>query len=132
MMHRHLKEILVFGLLLLTGLLLWSLFVGMTSVDIQLHDTYFVLDWTSWTFLIAGLVTFFFFLARGLMRRFSTRGTNIGLIVGLVAVSVILYKFLQMLLVVSGETAVYFVSGLIVLCVFGILLLVVRTYRRGR
>jgi len=131
-MHRYLKDILLFGLLLLTGFILWNFFVGMTALDIQLHDAYFVLDWTSSTFLIAGLLTFFFFLARGLTRRFSTLLTNIGLIVGLSAVSLILYKFLQMLLTVSGGTAVYFVSGLNVLCVFGILLLAIRTYRHWR
>ncbi|MBA4056179.1 MAG: hypothetical protein C0490_15800 [Marivirga sp.] len=131
-MNTHLKDGLIFLVLIASSFTLWNLFVGMSAIDIQIHDTYFAFDWTSWAFLIVGLVTFFYFLARGLVRKFSTIGTNVGLMVGQIAVLLIIFKFFQMLLVVSSPISVSAVGGLLILGTVWMILLMRRTYRQWR
>ena len=70
--------------------------IGQSTIDIQLHDTYFVLDKISLTVLIIGPLTFLIFLTRGLTRKFKTKGTNIGLIIGLLLVAVITFYVVRL------------------------------------
>lgn len=69
---------------------------GQSTVDIQLHDTYFVLDKISLTVLIIGPLTFLIFLARALTKNFKTSATNIGLIIGLALVALITYQAVRL------------------------------------
>lgn len=89
-------DIIIFiGLLILTSVVL-LLTAGQSTIDIQLHDTYFVLDKISLTVLIIGPLTFLIFLARGLTRKFKTKGTNIGLIIGLILIALITYQVVRL------------------------------------
>jgi hypothetical protein len=84
-------DIVIFlSLLMLTMAIIVST-IGQTTIDIQLHDTYFVFDKAHWTILIVGPITFLIFLARALSRKFRTVATNAGLILGLIMVGLITY-----------------------------------------
>jgi hypothetical protein len=88
-------DIIIFiGLLVFASIVL-LLTIGQSTFDIQLHDTYFVLDKISLTILIVGPLTFLIFLTRGLTRTFKTKATNIGLIIGLILIAVITFYGIQ-------------------------------------
>ena len=63
----------------------------MTVIDIQLHDTYYVIDKTSAIVLILGPLTFLIFLARGLTTKFRSIPSNFGLMIGLLLVAAITF-----------------------------------------
>jgi hypothetical protein len=88
-MRQFKTDIIIFVGLLGITLIALLLTAGQSTVDIQLHDTYFVIDKISMTVLIIGPLTFLIFLARALTRKFKTKGSNIGLIIGLILVAVI-------------------------------------------
>jgi hypothetical protein len=89
-------DIIIFlGLLTLT-FFVWLFAVGESAIDIQLHDTYFVLDNTSLAVLILGPLTFLIFLARGLATKFKSIGANAGLIVGLILLALITYGIIEL------------------------------------
>ena len=94
---RQLKtDIIIFiGVLVFTSIVL-LLTIGQTTIDIQLHDTYLVLDKPSLAILIIGPMTFLIFLTRGLAKKFRTKGTNIGLIIGLILVAVITFYIIRL------------------------------------
>jgi len=95
-MKQFKTDIIIFiGFLVLTSIVL-LLTIGQSTIDIQLHDTYFVLDKISLTILIIGPLTFMIFLTRGLTRKFKTKGTNIGLIIGLILVAVITFYVVRL------------------------------------
>jgi hypothetical protein len=73
------------------SLVVLLLMAGQSTIDIQLHDTYFVLDEIPLTVLIVGPLTFLIFLVRALSRKFKTKGANIGLIIGLILVAFITF-----------------------------------------
>lgn len=86
------NDIIIFaGLLTLLSIVL-LLTADQSTIDFQLHDTYFVLDKISMTVLIAGPLMFLIFLIRGLMRRFKAPGANVGLIIGLILIVFITYR----------------------------------------
>jgi hypothetical protein len=94
-MRTFTTDIFIFlGLLILTALI-FLFTIGQSAIDIQLHDTYFVLDKISLTILIIGPLTLLIFLSRGLTRKFRTKGANMGLIVGLLLVALITYQIIQ-------------------------------------
>ena len=70
-MKRFKKDLIIFFGLLTLSFIIWQIIHGNGAIDIQLHDTYFVLDKTSLTILIMGPLTFLIFLARGLTRKFD-------------------------------------------------------------
>jgi len=76
--------------------MIFLLTIGKSTIDIQVHDSYFVLDNMSMTILIIGPFTLLVFLSRGLTRKFKTKGTNIGLIIGLLLVALITYQIVQL------------------------------------
>jgi hypothetical protein len=91
-MRQFKTDIIIFVGLLGIGLIALLLTAGQSTIDIQLHDTYFVIDKISMTVLIIGPLTFLIFLARALTGKFKTKGSNIGLIIGLILVaSITLY-----------------------------------------
>lgn len=89
---RQLKtDILIFIAILLLALIIFFSISGQASVDIQVHDTYYVIDKISLTALIIGPITFLIFLIRGIRTSFKLKGANIGLIVGLLLLMKITY-----------------------------------------
>ena len=86
------KDLFIFATLLLFTIVILVFTIGQSTIDIQLHDTYIILDKLSLAILILGPLTFLFFLARGLRRRFSTASTNMGLIIGLILTSYIIFR----------------------------------------
>jgi len=142
-------DIIIFiGLLFMTAVVL-LLTVGQSTIDIQLHDTYFVLDKISIAVLIIGPLTFLIFLAGGLTRRFKTKGTNIGLIIGLILVALITFyvvrlqqNYLSEVIRLVGEelpdkrkftleanNRIYWTWGLFGFWTTGLVLLTVRTIK---
>jgi hypothetical protein len=95
-MRQYKKDIYIFiGLVTLT-FVLWLLTLGQSTIDIQLHDTYFVLDKVSMIVLILGPLTFSIFLARGLTRKFKSFSANTGLIIGLILIALITYRIIEL------------------------------------
>jgi hypothetical protein len=96
-MNRNSIDLLIFiSLVLITAAIL--LFgVTQTTIDIQLHDTYFVLDKLTFAVLILGPMTILIFLPLAAVRKFKSIGTNIALILGMMLVAVICYSVAELL-----------------------------------
>src|SRR5687768_11670034 len=82
------------GMLIVAFLILLST-IGQSTIDIQLYDTYFVLDRISLVISIIGPLTLLVYFARGLATKFRTRSTNIGVIIGLLLVAVITFQIIR-------------------------------------
>jgi len=119
-MKQFKNDAIIFIVLLILSFIVLSVMSGLTAIDIQLHDTYFVLDPASLFILIMGPLMFLIFLARGINRKFKTIGANIGLVIGLILVALITYYFTQLL---GGYSAWVLFAILII----GLLLLIFRT-----
>ena len=142
-------DIIIFIGLLILGSIVLLLTAGQSTIDIQLHDTYFVLDKISLTVLIIGPLTFLIFLARGLTRKFKTQGTNIGLIIGLILIALITYQVVRLQqsylneimrfddeglpdrgqFIVNAKNKMNLIWGLFGLWTIGLLLLTLRTIK---
>ena len=95
-MNRNSIDLIIFlSLVLLTGSIL-TFTVSQTSIDIQLHDTYFVLDRMTLAVLILGPMTILIFLPLAAVRKFRSIGTNTALIFGLMLVAVICYSVVDL------------------------------------
>jgi hypothetical protein len=94
-MRPYKKDLVILLGLLFLGLIIWILTPGQSTIDLQFHDTYFIIDKISITILILGPLTMLIFLARGLMRKFKSIGANAGLIIGLILVSLITYRVVE-------------------------------------
>jgi hypothetical protein len=145
-MRQYKKDIYIFiGLVTLT-FVLWLLTLGQSTIDIQLHDTYFVLDKVSMIVLILGPLTFSIFLARGLTRKFKSFSANTGLIIGLILIALITYRIIELEKsylnqvkglddnglpdrVVDIESKIKWTWGLFSLWIGGIILLTVQTIK---
>ena len=90
-MRQFKTDIIIFLAIVTISLVALFLTAGQSAIDIQLHDTYFVIDKISMTLLIIGPLTFLIFLTRALTRKFKARGPNIGLMIGLLLVAVITF-----------------------------------------
>jgi hypothetical protein len=95
-MNRNSIDLVIFlSLVLLTAaIVIFS--ISQTSIDIQLHDTYFVLDRMTLAVLILGPMTILVFLPLAAVRKFKSIGTNIALIFGLMLVAVICYSVAEL------------------------------------
>jgi hypothetical protein len=95
-MNRNSIDLTIFlSLILLTAAILLFA-VNQTAIDIQLHDTYFVLDRMTLAVLILGPMTILIFLPLAAVREFKSIGTNIALIFGLMLVAVICYSVAEL------------------------------------
>ena len=95
-MNRNSIDLIIFlSLVLLTAAILMFA-VSQTSIDIQLHDTYLVLDRMTLAVLILGPMTILVFLPLAAVRKFKSIGTNIALIFGLMLVAVICYSVAEL------------------------------------
>lgn len=148
-MRQFRTDIFIFLGLSIICLVILLLTAGQSTVDIQLHDTYFILDKFSMTVLIIGPLMFLIFLARGLTRKFKTKGTNIGLIIGLILVALITFyvvRFQQSYLselirlddeglpdrgqfIVDTKSKIKWTCGLFCLWISGLVLLTHRTIK---
>jgi len=95
-MNRNSFDLLIFLslVLLIAAILLFG--VTQSTIDIQLHDTYIVLDKLTVAVLILGPATIFIFLPLAAIRNFESVGTNIALIFGLMLVAVICYSVAEL------------------------------------
>jgi len=91
-MNRNSIDLLIFLSLVLFTAAVLSFGVTQSTIDIQLHDTYFVLDKLTFAVLILGPITILIFLPLAAVRNFKSVGTNIALIFGLMLVAVICYS----------------------------------------
>jgi hypothetical protein len=89
-------DIIIFAALLILTWVIVVIYIGNTALDIQLHDTYFVIDNLSLTILIVGPLIFLIFLTRALRRKFRTIGPNAGLAIGLILVAFITFSVIQL------------------------------------
>ena len=80
------KDLLIFISLLLTSAIAWIATQG-RIVDIQLHDTYYVLDNTFTTITVLGLLLFLIFMIRAVRLKFKSWSTNLGMVLGLMLVT---------------------------------------------
>jgi hypothetical protein len=95
-MNRNSIDLIIFlSLILLTAAILMFA-VSQSSIDIQLHDTYFVLDRMTLAVLILGPMTILIFFPLAAVRKFKSIGTNIALIFGLMLVAVICYSVAEL------------------------------------
>jgi hypothetical protein len=94
-MEKYKTDISIFAGLLVLVFSIWMVTLGSSTIDLQLYDTYIVIDKISMTFLIIGPLTFLIFLVRGLRKRFGTIAPNVGLIFGIILVSLITYRIIQ-------------------------------------
>ena len=142
-------DIIIFMGLLILGSIVLLLTAGQRTIDIQLHDTYFILDKLSLTVLIIGPLTFLIFLTRGLTKNFKTKGPNIGLIIGLILIALITYHVVRLQqsyldemmrlddeglpdrgqFIVDAKKRINWTWGLFALWTFGLLLLTLRTIK---
>src|SRR5688572_5641696 len=95
-MNRNSIDLIIFLTLVLLTAAILMFTVNQTSIDIQLHDTYFVLDRMTLAVLILGPMTILIFLPLAAMRKFKSIGTNIALILGLMLVAVICYSIAEL------------------------------------
>ncbi|MFA7381130.1 MAG: hypothetical protein WC150_11765 [Bacteroidia bacterium] len=148
-MRQFKTDIIIFLGVVFFNLVVLLLTAKQSSIDIQLQGKYFVIDKISMTVLIVGPLTFLIFLARGLRRKFKTKGANIGLIIGLILVSVITFYFVRIQqsylseamgldiesfphrgeFIANTTNKINWAWGLLGLWVTGLLLLTIRTIR---
>jgi len=95
-MNRNSIDLIIFLTLVMLTAAILMFTVNQTSIDIQLHDTYFVLDRMTLAVLILGPMTILIFLPLAAMRKFKSMGTNIALIFGLMLVAVICYSVAEL------------------------------------
>jgi hypothetical protein len=95
-MKTYKAGLIIFAVLLLLVLVVWMLTLEQSVIDIQLHDTYFVIDKVSMAVLILGPFSFLIFLARAVALRFRSIGANIELLIGLILVALITYNVIKL------------------------------------
>ncbi len=85
-------DIIIFIALLVPAAIVFATTSGQSVIDIQLHDTYFVLDKTTAAVLMIGPPMFLIFFIRALIQKFKTIGPNVGLMMGLIILASITYR----------------------------------------
>jgi hypothetical protein len=94
-MKQFRTDIIIFiGILILSSVVL-LLTVDESVIDIQLHDTYFVLDKITAIVLITEPLMFLVFFIRAFTQKFTAIGSNIGLIVALLFFALITYQIVR-------------------------------------
>jgi hypothetical protein len=95
-MRQYKTDIIICLGLVVVSLVILLFTAGQSTVDVQLHDTYFVIDKISMTVLIIGPLMFIIFFVRALMGNFRAKGPNIGFIIGLLLAAVITLYVVQL------------------------------------
>ena len=96
LMKRSLSDLTIFFCLLFLTVFIARFSFNATSIDIQLHDTYFVVDRFSLAVMTFGPLICMVFLPLAALRKFKSFGTNVALIAGLVIVAVICYRAVEL------------------------------------
>jgi hypothetical protein len=94
-LRAYLKDLYIFISLVLVVFLIWVFTVGQSTIDIQLYDTYFVIDGLSAIMLVLGPLIFLVFLTRAVVTKFKSIGANIGLIIGLILIALITFRLIE-------------------------------------
>jgi len=148
MTYQFKTDVIIFLAVIIVGVLVSLLAAGSSPLDLQLHDTYFIIDKVSLMLLIIGPLTFLIFLVRGVGGKFKRNGANLGLIVGLILMAIITYNvarlqqiYLNQVItldedgklshaqsIVDAKSAITSTWGMFCLCLIGLCLLTARTF----
>jgi heme/copper-type cytochrome/quinol oxidase subunit 1 len=93
-MRKYNTDALIFVVLLVVLVLI--LLFGYDGLDIQLHDTYFVISMWHLMIIVLEPLTFVAFLVRAFATAFQKVVPLIGLTVGLLAIGLGIYKILEL------------------------------------
>jgi hypothetical protein len=88
-------DLIILLILALAALVIWLFNTHDTVIDIQLHDTYYVIDKLALILFTIGPITFLIFLVRASIKRFRSIAANAGLIIGTIMISFIIRMFLM-------------------------------------
>jgi hypothetical protein len=95
-MSRNTVDLTVLATLVLGVLAISFLAFSRPTIEIQLHDTYFVVDRFSLSILMLGPLILIVFLPIAALRNFRSVGTNVVLTIGLVLVGVMCYSVIEL------------------------------------
>lgn len=95
-MNRTQIDIAIFVLLLAAAVAIAHITVGATPIEIQLHDTYLMIDKFSFALLVFAPLVSIVFLPLASVRGFQSVSTNAGLIIGLVLAAVLCYSAIEL------------------------------------
>ena len=95
-MNKTIVDVLILLSLVVITIVLCLLVVTSSAIDIQLHDTYIVIDRFSFGFLILGPLICMVFLPIAAVRRFRSISTNVVLLVGLFLIGVLCYSITEL------------------------------------
>ena len=126
-MNRNSIDLTIFLSLVVLTVTIALMAGDQTTIDIQLYDTYFVLDKLAFAILMLGPITTFIFLPLAAMRKFKSIGTNIALIFGLMLAAVICYNVSE-LSYIDQET-VYGSQGMFAIVGLAAIILIHRTVK---
>ena len=92
----HWPLVLSIVMALVIGLVLWS-FSNDSTFDIQLHDTYFVMEWSWLWYQITMVFASFIFIVAQLHHRFKVNASLIGLLLSTLLLQLVLLKLINTL-----------------------------------
>ncbi|HMG90571.1 MAG TPA: hypothetical protein VK589_10935 [Chryseolinea sp.] len=95
-MNRNSIDLIIFLSLVFIAVAISLSVVNQTTVEIQMHDTYFVIDRLALMVLLIGPLTVLTFFPIAAIRKFNSIGTNVALIFGLVLIAVICYSIVEL------------------------------------
>jgi hypothetical protein len=87
-------DLIILFILALGALMIWLFTTQDTVIDIQLYDTYYVIDKLSFILFTIGPITFLIFLVRVSVTRFRSLAANAGLAIGIIMILFIVRIFL--------------------------------------
>lgn len=91
-------DVLIFSVVLISTFFICLISLGAPPMDIQLHDTYYVIQIYHLLFFVAVILLFLIFLIRGASWKFKSKSTNIGL---LISVLLMVYIVTQALYIIN-------------------------------
>lgn len=95
-MNRNTIDLIILLGLVLVVLAISFLAFSRPTIEIQLHDTFFVVDRFSLSILMLGPLVLLVFLPIAVVRNFRSVATNVILTIGLVLVGVICYSVIEL------------------------------------
>ena len=88
----HWPLVLSIVMALVIGLVLWSFSSNDSTFDIQLHDTYFVMEWSRLWYQITMMIVCLIFILAQLHHRFKVSASLIGLLLSALLLQLVLLK----------------------------------------